>query len=236
MKYKNICDRDFKTKGDAYKYFRGLVRQTVPPFEQPNVILLTERTPLKSSYLNQITKEYGSWGEEWFFRKTLGNQEITDWCLMRDEFGEYCLGFIVNGDIKNPQSVTAKNIFLCFGPGKFNKKSIVIQALRKVVEPQIEAYKKNMPMNCAYCRCNLFENKYEIDHKIDFKIIKDEYLTKRSIDELYEHREKEAVFYYVLKEPIKSEWYNFHEKRAILQPLCKSCHDKKTYGKREHSS
>ena len=29
MKYTNICGKDFKTKSKAYKFFRGLVRDTV---------------------------------------------------------------------------------------------------------------------------------------------------------------------------------------------------------------
>jgi hypothetical protein len=82
MKYTNICGQDFKRKEDAYKCFRKLVRQSIPLFQQPNVVLLTEETPLKKSYLMKITKNYGSWTNEWFLRKTLGGQKITDWCLM----------------------------------------------------------------------------------------------------------------------------------------------------------
>jgi len=232
MKYTNICGQDFKRKEDAYKCFRKLVRQSIPLFQQPNVVLLTEETPLKKSYLMKITKNYGSWTNEWFLRKTLGGQKITDWCLMRDEYGEYCLGFIINGDINNPQSVTAKHIFLCFGPGKFNQKAIIVSALRRVIEPQIEEYRKNMPMNCSGCNCNLFEVRSEVDHKYDFKFIKDKYFEKRSLDELNNFLEKEEDgFCYTLKEPIKSEWYDFHKEKAVLQPLCKDCHYKKTYKK-----
>jgi hypothetical protein len=91
MKYTNICEKDFKTKSQAYKFFRGLVKETAKNNWFGKNILLTEETVLKHSQVKDLFKRYLE-DFEWYERKTSGNKNIN-YVLIKDDYNDYCLGF-----------------------------------------------------------------------------------------------------------------------------------------------
>ena len=120
MKYKNVLGKDFKTKPEAYKYFRDKVMKFNVPFST-NYVVMTEETPIKQSEMIQLAKDYGSYTQEWETRKSHATG-IDQWCVMRnfvDEIESISLGFIRNrkeGESKFnailPEAATAKKYLL----------------------------------------------------------------------------------------------------------------------------
>ena len=255
--YKNVLGKNFKKKDEAYKYFRKKVNE----FKTSTYTVMTEETPIKQSEMIQLAKDYGSWTNEWFTRKT-HSRGIKLWCIIynTDPFPSMALGFIRNKKenankfhTELPECVTAKNIFTCFGKGKFNKKQILNGAFRNEIRPQIEEYRamyKNSHV-CAHCKNIFSPDELEVDHLYPFKKIAKKFIELLGEEYLQQclYKESDGVLYRlqdispddeVYPDSPKEAWMDFHKERATYQMLCKNgknglpgCHPLKTHpGKR----
>ena len=139
MKYTNICGKDFKTKLEAYKFFRGLVKETANNSWTGKEIQLTEDTILKNSQVQDLFDRYLI-DLNWYNRKTSGNKNIN-YVLIKDDYNDYCLGFkFEDGTI---ESVTAKDYLTCFGKGTVSDEKRFNSAMRYEVKYQSEKYRQN---------------------------------------------------------------------------------------------
>ena len=253
MKYKNVLGKDFKTKPEAYKYFRDKVMEFNVPFSI-NYVVMTEETPIKQSEMIQLAKDYGSYTQEWETRKSHATG-INQWCIMRnfvDEIESISLGFIRNrkeGESKfnviPPEAATAKKIFTCFGKGAFNQKEILNGALRNEIREQTRAFKQMLkdPNRCVLCDKLFHPMEMVVDHLYEFKDIAKEFL-KNGWEEFMRnslYKEADGVLYRIQEVSPDDEfypdsprqiWQEFHKSRATLQMLYKPHHDMKTYSKK----
>ena len=254
MKYKNVLGKDFKTKPEAYKYFRDRVMEFNVPFST-NYVLMTEETPIKQSEMIQLAKDYGSYTQEWETRKSHA-AGIDKWCIMRnfiDGIESISLGFIRNlkkGENKFnailPEAVTAKKIFTCFGKGEFNQKEILNGALRNEIRDQIKDFRKSLkdPNICACCGKRFLPQEMVVDHIFEFKDIVKEFFKNEGWEEFMMkslYKENDGVRYRIQEvspdygfypgSP-RQIWQEFHKSKATLQILYKPHHDMKTYAKK----
>ena len=240
LKYKNILGKDFKKKDEAYKYFRKKINEFI--VNGLGYKIMTEETPIKQSEMLQLANNYASWTNEWFDRKTDG-KEIKKWCVMIDDYNNYCLGFMRNE--YKAEAVTAKNIFTCFGPGRFNPKEVLKSALRNEIKPQIKKFRESFINShiCALCNGSFNANELDVDHIYPFEKIANEFIELYGQDYLMKCLYKDANgFYYRLQDlspdeevypdSPKDAWLQFHKERATLQMACKGCHYAKTYSKK----
>lgn len=100
-------------------------------------------------------------------------------------------------------------------------------AMRNSIMPQILEFKQVTNHLCTSCRSN---QNLEVDHKSpEFIELKERFLEETKLpipnsfdDNLYHSkvfREQDASF--------KDDWNTYHLKNAVLQFLCKTCHNKK---------
>ena len=228
MKYTNICEKDFKTKSQAYKFFRGLVKETAKNNWFGKNILLTEETVLKHSQVKDLFKRYLK-DFEWYERKTSGNKNIN-YVLIKDDYNDYCLGFkFEDGTI---ESVTAKDYLTCFGKGTVSDEKRFNSAMRYEVKYQSEEYRRNhqhitecYDVNCMAPK----EAGFDVDHVVPFKKIVDNFFKIQNRDEFIKGINKnEKGLYWRLKEEHRKLWCNYHAEHAEFQMLCKPCHYAKT--------
>ena len=249
MKYKNVLGKDFKTKPEAYKYFRDKIGEFKIDYVS-NYVVLTEETPIKQSQMIQLAKDYGSYTQEWEDRKS-HSTGIKEWCVMRNTFSgieSFSLGFLRNRKEHEskfneilPESVTAKKIFTCFGKGEFNKNEILNSALRNEIRPQTKHFRENSRCFCLGCEQVFSPHELVVDHIFEFKNIVKEFLKNEGWKEFMQnslYKESNGVLYRLqdvspdfefYPDSPKTLWQEFHKQRATLQMLCKSCHDSKTY-------
>ena len=254
MKYKNVLGKDFKKKDEAYKYFREKINEFTVPYST-NYTVITEETPIKQSEIKQLSKDYGSYTQEWETRKSHA-AGIDQWCVMRNfvkKTESISLGFLRNRKEEEsrlgailPEAVTAKKIFKCFGKGKFNSKEILNGALRNEINDQIEDFRRKLkdPNICACCGKRFFPQEMVVDHIFEFKDIVKEFFKIEGWEEFMMnslYKEADGVLYRIQEvsyddefypDSPRQEWQEFHKKRATLQMLCKGCHGMKTYAKR----
>ena len=183
MKYTNIYGKDFKNKSKAYKFFRGLVRETVDTglnCVEP-IIQLTEQTPLKNSNVSNLFKNYLVDGD-WYGRKTKG-QNIKNFVLIKDDYNDYCLGFKLEDN--SIESVTAKSYLSCFGKGTQTNDERLHSAMRYEVKYQSEEYRQNNQhiQECFDCSCPK-EAGLDVDHVIPYKTIVNSFFTIHDREEL----------------------------------------------------
>jgi len=258
MKYKNVLGKDFKRKEDAYKYHREKVMEFDVPYST-NYTVMTEETPIKQSEMIQLSKDYGSYTQEWETRKSHATG-INEWCVMRnyvDGIESISLGFLRNrkeGESKFsivlPEAVTAKKIFTCFGPGRFNDNEILEGALRNEIKHQLIDYRHNYRHGnkCAHCKVQFEPYELDVDHLFLFEKIKKEFLELYGEEFIMKclYKESDGVLYRIMDsspdeniypDSPREAWVHFHKERATYQMLCNrkrkdgfpNCHDSKTY-------
>jgi len=254
MIYKNVLGKDFKKKDEAYKYFREKINEFTVPYST-NYTVITEETPIKQSEIKQLSKDYGSYTQEWETRKSHA-AGIDQWCVMRNfvkKTESISLGFLRNRKEEEsrlgailPEAVTAKKIFKCFGKGKFNSKEILNGALRNEINDQIEDFRRKLkdPNICACCGKRFPSQEMVVDHIFEFKDIVKEFFKDKGWKEFMMkslYKEADGVLYRIQKVSLDDEfypdsprqiWQEFHKKRATLQMLYKPHHDMKTYAKK----
>jgi len=254
MKYKNVLGKDFDRKEDAYKHYRKKIMEFDIPYST-NYIIMTEETPIKQSEMIQLSKDYGSYTQEWETRKSHA-AGIDQWCVMRnyvDGIESISLGFLRNkkeGESKfatvPPEAVTAKKIFTCFGKGKFNQKEILNGALRNEIRDQIKDFRKSLkdPNICACCGKRFLPQEMVVDHIFEFKDIVKEFFKAEGWEEFMMksvYKEADGVLYRIQQvspddnfypDSPRQIWQEFHKSEATLQMLYKPHHDRKTYAKK----
>ena len=254
MKYKNVLGKDFDRKEDAYKHYRKKIMEFDIPYST-NYIIMTEETPIKQSEMIQLSKDYGSYTQEWETRKSHA-AGIDRWCVMKnyvDGIESISLGFLRNkkeGESKfatvPPEAVTAKKNFTCFGKGKFNQKEILNGALRNEIRDQIKDFRKSLkdPNICACCGKRFLPQEMVVDHIFEFKDIVKEFFKAEGWEEFMMksvYKEADGVLYRIQQvspddnfypDSPRQIWQEFHKSKATLQMLYKPHHDRKTYAKK----
>ena len=232
MKYLDICGEDFKTKPEAYKFFRGLVKKTTINNMYGKNILLTEDTILKHSQVKSLFDRYLV-DLEWYNRKSNGNTNIN-YVLIKDDYDDYCLGFkLEDGTV---DSVTAQKYLTCFGKGTETDEERFHSAIRYEVKYQSEKYRENNQhiQECWECMAPK-EIGLEVDHIIPFKNLIHNFFQIHNRQEFIKGVDKtQKGFYWRLKEPHRKLWCDYHEKHAEFQLLCKECHKYKTQEERKN--
>ena len=112
---------------------------------------------------------------------------------------------------------------------KQNKNLDYFACLRSSIEPQIQAFRESSTNVCNVCGKNGY---YEVDHMITFKELYENF--KYTVDGL---NESDAKIYYDSKKhrqyfdltdeytrSLNDLWVDYHSEHAILQKLCKQCH------------
>ena len=232
MKYTDICGKDFKNKAKAYKFFRGLVKETVNiglNCVEP-IINLTEQTPLKNSSVSNLFQNYLIDGD-WYGRKTKG-QNIKNFVLIKDDYNDYCLGLRREDD--SLESVTAKSYLTCFGKGTQTDEERLHSAMRYEIKYQSEEYRKNNQhiQECFDCSCPK-EAGLDVDHIIPYKKIVKSFFETHNEDEFKKAINKEEQgLYWRLRKDHRKIWCEYHKKHAEFQLLCKECHRLKTAGEK----
>ena len=235
LKYKNICGEDFKTKTKAYKFFRSLVRETNNTGLNclEHVINLTEETVLKNSHVVNLFQNYLVDGD-WYGRKTKG-QNIKNFVLIKDDYGDRCLGFKLEDD--SIESITAKSYLICFGKGTQTDDEKLHSAMRHEVKYQSHEYRDRHQhiQECFDCPCPK-EAGLEVDHVIPYKTIVDSFFTIHDREEFKKSMNKEVQgLYWRLREDHRKIWREYHKQHAKFQLLCKECHKSKTKEERSKS-
>jgi hypothetical protein len=109
------------------------------------------------------------------------------------------------------------------GKGKDNLK----EALREAIVPQIMKYKNNNDV--WYCDiCNSSE-KIQIDHvNPQFEEMIYNFCQGKLLPTKFDDNSAHQAIFRNCDREFKDEWINYHQKNAILRPLCQSCNNGRT--------
>lgn len=140
--------------------------------------------------------------------------QISNVSIVKDNYGNKCFCIYVN-DTWFPTSIKR------LAGGNRNDKANLIRALRNAIEPQINEFRKNNPLNptniCPITNETLGLDA-EVDHQIPFHILAEEWIkNNKNISYIY-NLDK---FDYILQEPYYSSWFNFHLEKSILRWVSK---------------
>lgn len=121
----------------------------------------------------------------------------------------------------------------CINQIKSTKKSDFIQCLRSTIEPQIKSFRQiSLHQPCSICF--IHHDKYEIDHKIPFKNLYDNFTkTVDNIDlSMIKTQNKNRRLLFDLEneytKSLHDLWEEYHLNFATLQKLCLECHKNKS--------
>ena len=259
MKYPNVLGKDFKRKEDAYGRFQECRDEMVRTLQLGPSHVLTEETPVKKSWMDQLFKDYFVCQDpDWYKRKIgLG---VKDWFFARDSEGGICL-WIIQKQKEKPKHdkenclycrkggvclsqlsydppvevpVAAKWMFTCFGTGIImneNPLYRVKQAMRKAVKYQIKKFRDSVKDECQECGEEEYGLGLQVDHTPNFVEIANNFMKKYDKEYLIKNVSKgiSQDIWYFINDKLENEWCEFHLKESTLRLLCKPCHDKKTY-------
>jgi hypothetical protein len=140
--------------------------------------------------------------------------QISNISIMKDNYKNKCFCIFVN-DTWYPTSIKRLS-----GSNR-NDKLNLIRALRNAIEPQINDFRKNNPLNpnniCPVTN-GILGLDAEVDHKIPFHILTEEWIkNNKKISYVYVLDN----FDYILQEPYYTLWVNFHLEKAILRWVSK---------------
>ena len=141
--------------------------------------------------------------------------EIQSVKIIPNGWGNRCFVIIVN-NIEYPTSIRR----LAGSKSGSNEKAYIKRAMREAINEQINNFKISNPLDVTLL-CPL-ENiplgiDAQVDHEIPFHIIANDWLSGKKV--LYEYDLNKMD--YVLKEPLKNDWSNFHLQKAKLRWLSK---------------
>lgn len=140
--------------------------------------------------------------------------QISNVSIIKDNYGHKCFCILVN-DTWFPTSIKR------LSGGNKNDKANLIRALRNAIEPQIIDFRKTNPLNhnniCPVTN-GILGVDAEVDHKIPFHILADEWI-KKNKDISYNYVLDK--FDYILQEPYYTSWFNFHLEKSILRWVSK---------------
>lgn len=140
--------------------------------------------------------------------------QISNVSIVKDNYGNKCFCIFVN-EIWFPTSIKR------LAGSNRNDKANLIRALRKSIEPQINDFRKNNPLNPT--NICLITNEplgldAEVDHQIPFYILAEEWI-KNNKNASYIYNLDN--FDYILHDPYYTSWFNFHLEKSILRWVSK---------------
>ena len=141
--------------------------------------------------------------------------EIISVEIQKVKFGQCCFNILVE-DKWYPVSIKR-----LAGQNVTNRANL-IRSLRNAIEPQIQIFKINNPLNsndgCPIEMSKLGDDA-QVDHKIPFNILAKEWL-KSNTKPIYIYDASQVD--YVLQEPFYSNWGKYHNDEAILRWVSKN--------------
>lgn len=113
-----------------------------------------------------------------------------------------------------------------------NTKVDYFACLRSSIEPQIQEFRESSTNECKICGKTGY---YEVDHILTFKELYENFkYTVDGLDEsdvkIYYDSKKHRQYFDLTDEYTRSLsdlWVDYHSEHAILQKLCKQCHQNK---------
>ena len=264
MKYKNVLGKDFNKKSEAYKHFQECRDEMVRTFQLGPSHMLTEETPVKKSWMDQLFKDYFLCQDPDYYKRKIG-LGVQNWFFAYDSQGGICL-WIKQKDKPNPHNqenckscregeicfdrydlkyegekvpVAAKWIFTCFGTGVRNNNPLhrVKDAMRKAIKYQTKEFRDSVRDECQECGEEGYGLDLEVDHTPNFTEIAKVFIKKYGEEYLIKNVSKAPTedIWYFINDKLKNEWCEYHLKEATLRLLCTNCHDKKTYTRKKNS-
>ena len=259
MKYPNVLGKDFKRKEDAYKHFQECRDEMVRTFQLGPSHMLTEETPVKKSWMDQLFKDYFLCEDPKFYKRKIG-LGVKNWFFGYDSHGSIslcvkqidrppkhdsskcekcltgkrCWSTIDCSHMVMPNFISAKWVFTCFGSGVLmneNPMHRVKQAARLAIKLQIKSFRDSVRDQCQKCGVEEYGLGLEVDHIIDFMDIFNNFIKNYEEEILIKsvYKDHTGDLWYFTDEKIKQEWCKYHKENAKLQLLCKTCHKDKTY-------
>ena len=232
MKYKNVLGRDFNTKKEAYKHFQECRDEMIRTFQLGPSHMLTEETPVKKSWMDQLFKDYFLCEDPEYYKRKIG-LGIENWFFAPDSEGGICL-WVKQKNRPNPHDrdncdrcknnklcfdrydlkydgetvpVAAPWIFTCFGPGvkkDDNPLHRVKQALRKAIKYQIKEFRESVRNECQECG----EEGYGLDLEVDH----DDPTFAKIVENFIKKYDQEYLIKNVSKASNEDIWYFINEK------------------------
>ena len=127
---------------------------------------------------------------------------------------DYNKHFIINKDIENEYIISISKL----AGKKESDNNKLNRAFRNTINDQIIEYRNKNKLNpndiCPLIGCKLGYDAH-IDHIIPFKELVDNYKKEKDIKYYYDNDIKN----YILEEPFKTEWYDYHLLNAKLRYL-----------------
>ena len=261
MKYKNVLGQDFNRKEDAYARFQKFRDEMVRTLQLGPSHMLTEETPVKKSWMDQLFKDYFLCEDPKYYKRKIG-LGVENWFFAPDSEGGICLWVkqkdappkhnskeckecqtgkfcIRTADISHEGPtvpVAAPWIFTCFGTGVHNNNPLhrVKDAMRKAIKYQTKEFRASVKDECQGCGEEGYGLDLEVHHIPDFMKIAKVFIEKYGEKYLIENVSKAPTedIWYFINDKLENEWCEYHLKEATLKLLCISCHDKETYKKR----
>ena len=171
--------------------------------------------PISKEDTDFMINEIFSMHPEWEKKKGAG---ISKLFVGPDRSGNICYYIERKDDTTVPISFLA-----ALAP--LNKERAVKSVLRAIIEPQIDMFRETVDPLLDVCGITGEElgEKFHIDHEIPFNDIANEWLADKNIDELYAisvrvKNPKRIGDHTFSDNALVKDWYDFHEKKAILRP------------------
>ena len=173
-----------------------------------NVGILNENETL---FFKHIFEKFYTPDEEY---SKFNVSQISNVSIVKDNYGNKCFSIFVNNNWF-PTSIKRLS-----GSNRTNKSNL-IRSLRNAIEPQINNFRICNPLNpndiCPVTN-KILGLDAEIDHKIPFHILAEEWIKdNKNIYYIY-NLDK---FEYILQEPYYTSWFNFHLEKSILRWVSK---------------
>lgn len=112
---------------------------------------------------------------------------------------------------------------------KRTDKENLVSAMRTAIKNVVIDYKKSQPkLICNMCKTEdeIYEN-YHVDHKEPpFRKIKDDFLINRQLPTAFESDKSNAKCFTSNDAEFEREWYEYHNRIATFQILCRHCNCK----------
>lgn len=154
-------------------------------------------------------------------------KELKHWFVDKTKYGNKGL-FILkhNGDIEG------FSYLQCITP--ITTKQEFVSAMRSEIYEQIKVVKDCVAelFECEICTTRCEKTLCHIDHVIAFKTLSEIWCDSQHINinegvPLFKNEQNIVLFQ---DRSLAQDWQNFHKKKAILRPLCKTCNLKRGTG------
>ena len=236
MKYTNILGKDFKTKKDAWKYFKFQLYSIEQEIRGHRAVdrhtKFTEEPLIKHSQMQYLFINYLTKDKETLNEVFDGSVPYSWWCKFNNN-GTRNLGFEIETRLQGIIPIRPDRIFTCFGAATTNSTLEEKKTARKLIQYQSDDFLRkflkegeylsyNSVFTCDNCKCY---EKLEVHHLTPFNDIFEEWRENVWKKDLLPNS---SSTYFQDKEA-NENWCDFHLNLAHYQKLCKPCHAKETY-------